>query len=251
MTFLAVVDGFGAAGSIGPWVVEGRLPAVVEGFLRAAGSIGLWVVEGRLLAVVEGFLGAAGSIGLWVVEGFLGAVVEGLGAAGSKGLWVVEGGLVATAGLARLLGRGPPMALACFLACPRLIPWLTIRSLSTQKSRPWLFALFTVALYCPEFLKPYAGSAKYFEVDTGRPVRTALTDERLADVVGLVLDLGAVTLLTRGCCVLALGAWAFGALAFGPPEVGFAGFGLPFLAMAGTLATAMDNATAPAVRKRS
>ena len=65
-----------------------------------------------------------------------------------------------------------------------------------------MFALFTVALYCPEFLKPDAGSAKNLEAD-----------ERLADVVGLVLDLGAVTLLTWGFCVVALRAWALGALA--------------------------------------
>ena len=193
-----------------------------------------------------------------LVTGLALELVTGFGLALIVGLVAVVGLCLVPVTTGFPIGRVSP-ALAAFLACPRLIPWLTIRSLSTQKSRPWLFALFTAALYCPEFLKPYAGSAKYFEVDTGRPVLTALTDERLADVVGLVLDLGAVTLLTRGFCVVALGAWAFGALAawalgalaLGPPEVGFASFGLPFLAMAGTAATAMDSATAAAVRNRS
>jgi hypothetical protein len=209
----------------------------VTGFARVC------PVTGFALVLITGFA-------LVLVTGFALVLTTGFGLALIVGLCLVP----MTTGF--LIGRGS-MALAAFLACPRLIPWLTIRSLSTQKSRPRLFALFTVALNCPEFLKPDAGSAKYFEVDTGWPVLTALTDERLADVVGLVLDLGAVTLL--GFCVVALGAWAFGALAawtlgalaLGPAEVGFASFGLPFLAMAGTAATAMDSATAAAVRKRS
>jgi hypothetical protein len=53
----------------------------------------------------------------------------------------------------------------------------------------------------------------------------------------------------------ALGAWAFGALALGPADAGFADVGLifgpPFLAMAGTAAMAMDSAAAAAVRNRS